>query len=86
MKLGAHPLIVAAAFGLLGPLALAEDEEEQCEPQPRAPCKGCTCDRAGSSGSGVVSGASESGVPGADSIAPAEVEAWVGAAWEALLR
>jgi hypothetical protein len=71
MKLGAHPLIVAAALGLLGPLALAEDEEEPCERRPRTPCKGCTCDRA---------------APGVEPLAPAEVEAWVDAAWEALLR
>lgn len=37
MKLSAHPLIVAAALGLLGPAALAEDEIET----EVAPCEGC---------------------------------------------
>lgn len=73
MKVGAHPLVVAAAFGLLGPLALAEDDV-CAEPTP-APCKGCTCERA---------------LPpepvGAVTLPPTEVEALVGAAWDALVR
>lgn len=40
MKLTAHPLIVAAALGLLGPAALAEDEVET----ESAPCEGCPPD------------------------------------------
>ncbi len=42
MKIAAHPLIVAAAFGLLGPAALAEDELdagcEHCDCQAPADC------------------------------------------------
>ncbi len=36
MKIAAHPLIVAAAFGLLGPAALADDEMD-------ASCEHCDC-------------------------------------------
>ncbi len=37
MKVVAHPLIVAAALGLLGPAALADDEPEN----RRKPCATC---------------------------------------------
>lgn len=45
MKVGAHPLVVAAALGLLGPLALAEDDARRGDAAgtPRVPCAGCTC-------------------------------------------
>lgn len=39
MKVAAHPLIVAAAFGLLGPAALAEDERDDA----KKPCAHCDC-------------------------------------------
>lgn len=37
MKVGAHPMLVAAALGLLGPAALEESEDR------RQPCVGCDC-------------------------------------------
>jgi hypothetical protein len=37
LSLEAHPLVVAAALGLLGPAALAFEEEEE----ESAPCAGC---------------------------------------------
>jgi hypothetical protein len=38
VKVGAHPLLVAAAFGLLGPAALFDEPEDR-----REPCAGCDC-------------------------------------------
>ncbi len=45
MKLGAHPMVVAVAFGLLSPLALAEEVigGERCSAPVRTACEGCTC-------------------------------------------
>ncbi len=40
MQLGVHPLVVAVALGLLGPVAL-EEENEVCETV--MPCAGCDC-------------------------------------------
>ena len=39
MKVAAHPLIVAAAFGLLGPAALAVDERDE----DQGICEHCDC-------------------------------------------
>ena len=38
MKVVAHPLVVAGALGLLGPLALESDEREVAEPTPCVDC------------------------------------------------
>ena len=45
MKVGAHPLLVAVALGLLGPSALpSADDAGPARATPRtAPCDGCTC-------------------------------------------
>lgn len=40
MQLGVHPLVVAVALGLLGPVAL-EEENDVCETV--MPCAGCDC-------------------------------------------
>lgn len=72
MNVGAHPLIVAVAMGLLGPLALAEEDRSECEAPRPVPCPGCTCERAE-----VAPSEASEPVLGA-----AEVES----AWAALLR
>lgn len=42
MKVGAHPLVVAVALGLLNPMALAEEVARgRARGEPRAPCAGC---------------------------------------------
>lgn len=41
MKVGAHPLLVAVALGLLGPNALAAEPEEM--DARSGPCEGCDC-------------------------------------------
>jgi hypothetical protein len=46
MKVAAHPLVVAVALGLLGPNALAEDDDSRRSASRAArpaPCDGCTC-------------------------------------------
>ncbi|HMV67150.1 MAG TPA: hypothetical protein PKA64_09890 [Myxococcota bacterium] len=43
MKVGAHPLLVAAAFGLLGPAALLDDPDDARERCVGEPCVGCDC-------------------------------------------
>jgi len=42
MKVGAHPMVVAVALGLLGPASL-----EVSETRERRPCEGCTGDERG---------------------------------------
>lgn len=44
MKIAAHPLVVAAAFGLLGPVAL-EEREDDCEAPKATVCEDCDCER-----------------------------------------
>jgi hypothetical protein len=41
MKVGAHPLVVAVALGLLGPNALAEEREEREERREEIQCEAC---------------------------------------------
>ena len=43
MNIGAHPLVVAVALGLLGPHALAEETEEEGSVPTSTACEGCTC-------------------------------------------
>ncbi|MCB9663188.1 MAG: hypothetical protein H6732_03675 [Alphaproteobacteria bacterium] len=48
MKVGAHPLVVAVALGMLSPAALAAADGEACEGErarTTAPCDGCDCGR-----------------------------------------
>jgi hypothetical protein len=48
MKIGAHPLVVAVALGLLGPSALAEDSDDEIVGDRGDACEGCTCGAGGS--------------------------------------
>jgi len=46
MKVGAHPLLVAVALGLLGPNALAAESDRESErdgDRLSGPCAGCDC-------------------------------------------
>lgn len=45
MKVGAHPLLVAVALGLLGPNALAAESDRNLdgEDERSGPCEGCDC-------------------------------------------
>ena len=46
MKVGAHPLLVAVALGLLGPNALAAESERESDRDSdrlSGPCEGCDC-------------------------------------------
>lgn len=49
MNVGAHPLVVAVALGMLSPAALAGAEDPSCNgaaPRTLTPCSGCDCGRA----------------------------------------
>ncbi len=67
MKLDAHPLVVAVALGLLGPGALASEDDDEA---PAAACGRPPCNEAGDP-PGDDAG---DGAPDTDEIARAELE------------
>lgn len=67
MKVGAHPLVVAVALGLLGPAALAEESEEELEAAARCD----TCD-----GSCAAACAPAAPAPVADPLSVQVAEVW----------
>lgn len=78
MKVGAHPLVVAVALGLLGPHALAEDDRSEGGREGAS----CTDDRLEGAGACSDCDCGRAAPVAAD---PLDVQA-VASAWDALAR